>query len=155
MTQKATFAMGCFWHPQRVFDKIKGVIDTEVGFMGGDESFVNLSYAQVCSGTTRHAEVIQITFDSKIVSYEKLLEIFWKEHDPTTEDRQGPDIGYQYRSVIFCYNEAQKKAAEKSKKEQQKKLKSKIVTEIKKAGKFYRAEEYHQKYFEKKRFGLF
>ncbi|MBI2507531.1 peptide-methionine (S)-S-oxide reductase MsrA [Candidatus Woesearchaeota archaeon] len=149
-TEKATFAMGCFWHPQRVFDKIKGVINTEAGFMGGDESFTNLSYNQVCTGTTRHAEVVQMTFNPEIISYEKLLEIFWKEHDPTTIDRQGPDIGDQYRSIIFYHNEKQKELASKSKNEKQKGFKNKIVTEIKKAGKFYKAEEYHQHYFKKK-----
>ncbi len=150
MKQKATFAMGCFWHPQRVFEQLKGVIDTEVGFMGGDESLSSLSYEKVCSGTTGHAEVIQITFEDKIIPYKRLLDIFWREHDPTTEDRQGPDIGDQYRSVIFYHNEKQKKLAEESKKEQQKNFKNKIVTEIKKAGKFYKAEEYHQHYFKKK-----
>src|SRR3989344_3713994 len=126
-TEKAVFAMGCFWHPQRVFDKIKGVLETEVGFMGGDESFVSLSYKQVCSGTTRHAEVIQITFDPNIISYENLLKIFWEEHNPTTKNRQGLDFGEQYRSVIFYHNKKQKEIAEKSKKEQQKKLKKEIV----------------------------
>src|SRR3989344_8521074 len=110
--------------------------------MGG-KSYSDLTYEQVCAGNTGHAEVIQIIFNHQVVSYESLLNIFWKEHDPTTEDMQGQDIGDQYRSVIFCHNETQKKEAEKSKKEQQKKLKNKIVTEIKKAAEFYKAEEYH------------
>jgi len=154
MKEKATFAMGCFWHPQRVFDKVKGVSKTEVGFMGG-KHYSNLTYEQVCSGNTGHAEIIQITFNPKIVSYESLLKVFWKEHNPTTINRQGLDIGDQYRSVIFCHNEFQKLAALKSLKEEQKKLKNPIVTLIQKSGKFYKAEEYHQKYFEKKKFKLF
>ena len=109
--EKATFAMGCFWHPQRVFDKIKGVLETEVGFMGGDESFTNLSYNQVCTGITRHAEVVQITFNQKVVSYENLLKTFWKKHNPTTMNRQGPDIGEQYQSAIFYNSETQKETA--------------------------------------------
>ena len=147
--EKATFAMGCFWHPQRVFDKIKGILDTKVGFMGG-EPCSNLTYEQVCSGNTGHAEVIQVIFNPKVVSYESLLKVFWKEHNPTTINRQGLDIGDQYRSVIFYHNESQKIAALKSLKEEQKKLKTPIVTLIQKATKFYKAEEYHQKYFEKK-----
>ena len=139
-SEKATFAMGCFWHPQRVFDKIKGVLKTNVGFMGG-KPVSNLTYEQVCIGNTGHAEVIQITFNPKIISYESLLKIFWKEHDPTAVNRQGPDIGDQYRSVIFYHNESQKKAAEKSLKNQQNKLKKPIVTLIQKAAKFYIAEE--------------
>ncbi len=149
-TEKATFGMGCFWHPQEVFDKTNGVVLTEVGFMGGDESYKDLSYEKVCSGTTEHAEVVQITFNSEIVSYEELLETFWKEHDPTTKNRQGPDIGDQYRSVIFYHTEKQKRLALKSKDKQQKNFKNKIVTKIKKAGKFYKAEEYHQNYLKKK-----
>ena len=148
-TEKATYGMGCFWHPQRVFDKIKGVVKTEVGFMGG-KNYRELSYENVCSGTTGHAEVIQITFNPEIIFYEKLLEFFWKEHDPTMKNRQGLDFGDQYRSVIFYHDEKQKRIALLSKKDHQKKFKSRIVTQLKKAGKFYRAEEYHQKYFEKK-----
>ena len=91
-TKKATFGMGCFWHPQRVFDKIKGVINTEVGFMGGDKSFTNLSYNQVCTGITRRAEVVQITFNQEVVSYENLLKTFWKKHNPTTMNKQKPTI---------------------------------------------------------------
>jgi len=149
MEEKATFAMGCFWHPQRVFDKIRGVINTEVGFMGG-KPISNLTYEQVCAGNTKHAEVIQVIFNPKVVSYKSLLKVFWKEHDPTTVNRQGLDIGNQYRSVIFYHDESQKIAALKSLKEQQKNLKNLIVTLIQKATKFYKAEEYHQKYFEKK-----
>ena len=149
-TKKATFGTGCFWHPQEVFDKLKGVEKTEVGFIGGKD-YKELSYENVCSGTTGHAEVVQIIFNPKIISYEKMLEIFWKEHDPTMRNRQGLDIGDQYRSVIFYHNEKQKRIALLSKREQQKNFKNKIVTKIKKAGKFYKAEEYHQKYFEKKK----
>lgn len=150
-TEKAAFAMGCFWHPQEIFSKIKGVLKTEVGFMGGDESFKFLSYERVCSGTTKHAETIYLEFDQEIVSYESLLKTFWKEHNPTQFNQQGPDIGDQYRSVIFYYNKEQKDFALKSKEESQKRLKKQIVTEIKKAGKFYKAEEYHQNYFKKKK----
>ena len=148
-TEKATFGMGCFWHPQELFEKIKGVIKTEVGFMGGKD-YEELTYEKVCTGTTGHAEVVQIIFNSEIISYEELLNIFWKEHNPTTRNRQGLDFGDQYRSVIFCHNEKQKRLALKSKKEQQKNFRNKIVTEIKKAGRFYKAEEYHQHYFKKK-----
>jgi len=147
--QKATFGAGCFWHIEATFRKVKGVLDTSVGFMGG--SLERPSYNDVCGGTTGHAEVMQIKFEPSKVSYKKLLEIFWKVHNPTTLNRQGLNIGTQYRSVIFYHNEQQKEEAIKSKEKFQKNLKNEIVTEIKKVKEFYKAEEYHQRYLEKKK----
>ena len=117
------------------------------GYSGGKTS--NPTYEQVCSNSTEHAEVVMINYDETVISYEDLLESFWKKHDPTTLNRQGPDIGNQYRSAIFYYDEEQKELAQKSLNEFQKKLNKKIVTEITKADTFWKAEEYHQKYFEK------
>ena len=146
--EKATFAAGCFWGVEEDFRKVKGVISTEVGYIGG--KMEKPSYDDVCTDATGHAEAVQIEFDPKIVSYDQLLDIFWKIHDPTTLNRQGPDVGTQYRSVIFYHNEKQKEIALKSKERQQKKLKKQVVTEIIKAPEFYRAEEYHQKYLMKR-----
>jgi peptide-methionine (S)-S-oxide reductase len=146
-TEKAIFGAGCFWKPQAIFDKTKGVLKTTVGFMGG--TIENPSYDDVCTNKTGHVEVVQVEFDPSKISYEKLLDIFWNNHDPTQIDRQGPDMGIQYKSVIFYTQEDQKHKAEKSKKEQQKILDKKIATEIRPALKFYEAEEYHQKYYEK------
>ena len=147
--QQATFGAGCFWHVEETFSKVKGVISTSAGFMGG--LLKNPSYKDVCRGDTEHTEVVHLEFDPNIVSYEKLLEVFWNVHDPTTLNRQGPDIGTQYRSAIFFYNEHQEKAAKffKEKFEASKKFKNKIVTEITQAKEFYKAEDYHQKYFQK------
>jgi peptide-methionine (S)-S-oxide reductase len=145
---KATFGAGCFWGVEATFRKIKGVIDTAVGYSGGNMK--NPTYENVCTDTTNHAEVVQVEYDPKQVSYGQLLDVFWSNHDPTTMNRQGPDTGTQYRSVIFYHNEEQKKAAIASRDKQQKKLKSKIVTEIVPAQSFYRAEEYHQQYLEKR-----
>ena len=153
--EKATFGAGCFWHIEEEFKKLKGVISTSVGFMGGD--LKNPSYKDVCTGKTGHAEVVHLEYDKKIISYEKLLEVFWNIHDPTTLNRQGPDIGTQYRSVIFFHSEEQEKTANASKVTLEKsgKFKNKIVTEIVPAKEFYKAEEYHQRYFEKqKRCGI-
>ena len=150
-TQTATFGAGCFWHVQYEFDKLP-VIKTQVGYMGGDEKqYSNPTYKQVCSHKTGYAEVINIIYNPEEVSYEKLVEKFFKIHNPTTLNRQGLDIRAQYRSVIFYYNDNQKKIAENIKKQVQKTEKKKIVTEISKAGKFFPAEEYHQKYMEKGR----
>ncbi len=149
-TELACFGMGCFWGPQMIFDKTEGVVKTEAGFMGGKESYKKLSYARVCLGFTGHAEVVRVYYDSSKVTYDKLLEIFWKGHDPTQLNRQGFDLGKQYRSVIFCYDEGQRKKAEASLKKAQKKFARKIVTQIVKSGKFYKAEEYHQKYLKKR-----
>ncbi len=139
---KAAFGAGCFWHIQEEFDKLNGVIKTEVGYMGGN--FKNPTYKDVCSDKTGHAEVVLVEYDEKKISFKDLLEVFWKMHTPTTKNRQGFDIGSQYRSVILYYTEKQKKEAIESRNNKQKKYKNKIVTEIKKAGKFYMAEEYHQ-----------
>ena len=138
--QKATFALGCFWSPEDTFSKVKGVISTAVGYMGG--TVKNPTYQKVCTDKTGHAEVVQITFDPTTVSYKELLAVFWKIHDPSQLNRQGPDIGRQYRSVIFFHNEEQRKLAEKSKPKN-------AVTEIVPATTFYPAEEYHQKYLQK------
>ena len=143
--EKASFAAGCFWGVQAAFDKIKGVVKTTVGYTGGD--FKNPSYEQVCSDKTGHAEAILLEFNPKIVSYEKLLEIFWKIHDPTTINRQGPDVGSQYRSAIFYYNDEQRITALNSRDKEAKKYKNKIVTQIVKMKEFYPAEDYHQKYY--------
>ena len=143
--EKASFAAGCFWGVQAAFDKTKGVVKTTVGYTGGD--FKNPNYEQVCSDKTGHAEAIFIEFNPKIVSYEKLLEIFWKIHDPTTINRQGPDVGSQYRSAIFYYNDEQRITALNSRDKEAKKYKNKIVTQIVKMKEFYPAEDYHQKYY--------
>jgi peptide-methionine (S)-S-oxide reductase len=147
--EEATFAAGCFWHVQDAFDKLKGVVETEVGFMGGHTK--NPSYKQVCTHTTGHAEVTHLWFDPKVVSYEELVEYFWTMHDPTQVNRQGPDVGDQYRSAIFYYREEQRRIAEESKKKQEASGKSgrPIATLIVPAETFWRAEEYHQKYFQK------
>ncbi len=147
--EKATFSAGCFWGVEETFSKVNGVISTQVGYTGGHTK--NPTYKEVCADTTGHAEAIEIIFDPNVVSYEELLEVFWQTHDPTTLNRQGPDIGTQYRSAIFYHNEQQKNFAEilKQNIEKSGKFKSKVVTEITEAKEFYRAEDYHQKYFEK------
>ncbi len=146
---QATFGAGCFWHVEEAFSKLKGVIDTAVGFAGG--TVPNPSYERVCQKDTGHAEVVHLKFDPKIISYETLLDFFWTMHDPTTLNRQGPDVGEQYRSAIFYYSSEQKQAAEASRErlEQSHRFKSPIVTQILPADDFFKAEEYHQKYFEK------
>lgn len=145
---KATFAAGCFWSVEEAFRTLKGVSSTVVGFMGG--TVKNPTYEQVCSNTTGHAEVVQVEYDPKIVSYDELLELFWKNHDPTSLNRQGLDIGTQYRSALFFHSEKQQELAKISKEIWQHRLKKKIVTEILPASEFYTAEEYHQKYLQKK-----
>ena len=145
---KATFAAGCFWHIELAFSKVKGVISTRVGYTGGKTK--NPTYDDVCTGRTGHAESVEVTYDPKKVSYERLLDVFWKCHNPTQKNRQGLDFGTQYRSAIFYHNEKQREAAIASKKKWQKEFRKPIVTEIKKAGPFYEAEEYHQKYLEKR-----
>lgn len=146
--EKATFAAGCFWHVEEAFRKVKGVLSTTVGYMGG--SMKNPSYSDVCTDRTGHAEILQLEFNPAIISYEKLLDIFWKCHDPTQLNRQGPDVGTQYRSAIFYHTEEQKKIAQQSKEKEQQKQTKKIATEIVKAGMFYKAEEYHQQYLMKR-----
>lgn len=147
--EMATFGSGCFWCTEAIFDRVKGVISAESGYSGG--SVPNPSYEAVCTGRTGHAEVIQIQYDPKVISYDELLEIFWKTHDPTTLNRQGADTGTQYRSVIFYHDELQKKKAEyyKEKLGASGIWKDDIVTEISPFKKFYRAEDYHQEYYEK------
>ena len=149
--EKATFGAGCFWHIEEEFKKLGGVISTSVGFMGGN--LKNPSYKDVCTGATGHAEVVHLEYDPKVISYEKLLEVFWNIHDPTTLNKQGPDIGTQYRSIIFFHNEEQEKTANASRAKLEKsgKFKNKIVTEIKSALDFWKAEDYHQQYFEKQK----
>jgi len=144
-TQIATFGGGCFWCTEAVFQMIPGVKAVTSGYAGGTKT--NPTYKEVCSGETGHAEVIQIEYDPKVVSYEELLKVFWEEHDPTTLNRQGPDSGTQYRSIILYSNQAQRLAAEKSKAEEQKHLRQPIVTEIVPLKKFYPAEHYHQDYY--------
>lgn len=149
LIQKASFAGGCFWGVQQLFDKIPGVISSRVGYMGGHKD--NPTYEEVCSGNTGHAEVLEITYDANQISYGDLLDRFWTLHDPTTKDRQGPDVGSQYRSVIFYYTPEQKIEAEKSKNnlDNSGKFSNPIVTEIVSASTFWPAEDYHQKYNEK------
>ena len=146
----ASFAAGCFWGVEEAFRCINGVISTTVGYMGGVTN--NPTYNDVCSGTTGHAETVEVTFDPKIISYEDLLNVFWQKHDPTTLNRQGPDICDQYRSVIFYYNNNQKKLAESSKEKLQEsgKYDREIVTQIIPAPKFNPAEDYHQQYLMKR-----
>ena len=148
-TQKATFGAGCFWGVEAAFRKIPGVVDIAVGYMGG--SLENPTYEDVCGNATGHAEVVEVVYDPKKVSYEELLNVFWNIHDPTQINMQGPDVGAQYRSVIFYHTEEQKMEAEKSKAELNVsgKLKKPVATAIEPASKFWRAEEYHQRYAEK------
>jgi len=147
--QEATFGAGCFWGVQYDFDQVNGVVRTTAGYMGGSKE--NPTYEEVCSNTTGHAEVVHLEFDEQIVTYEELLNVFWKMHDPTQKNRQGVDIGLQYRSVIFYHTDEQKKKAEESKQklEEVKAFKKPIATQIEKASIFYPAEEYHQEYFKK------
>jgi len=150
---KATFAAGCFWGVEELFRKVKGVKSATVGYAGG--TFKNPTYEDVCSGKTGHAESVQIEYDPSEVSYDELLMLFWSNHDPTTINRQGPDIGEQYRSAVFFHNAEQESAAKALKAKLQdnalKRFNKEIVTEIKPASQFYNAEEYHQRYLEKRR----
>jgi peptide-methionine (S)-S-oxide reductase len=145
--QRATFAAGCFWGVEASFREIEGVLKTTVGYSGG--SAIDPSYEQVCSGTTGHAEAVEVWFDPAIVSYEQLLSAFWTLHDPTTLNRQGWDLGSQYRSAIFFHDPDQEQRAIASREERQKSVRRPIVTEIVPAPEFYDAEDYHQRYFEK------
>ncbi len=146
--QKATFGAGCFWGVEIIFRQTPGVLETAVGYSGGTTE--NPTYDEVCSKRTGHAEVVHLTFDPAVIEYSKLLDIFWENHDPTTLNRQGPDVGSQYRSVIFYHSETQKMEAESSMSSRQEQLTRPIVTEIVPACTFYRAEEYHQQYLEKR-----
>lgn len=147
--EKAAFGAGCFWGIQYEFNHIKGVIKTIAGYMGGTTK--NPTYKEVCNNKTGHAETVYLEFDEQIISYEELLDLFWKIHDPTQKNRQGPDVGSQYRSVIFYYNEKQRELALRSKKKMDEsgKFNKPIVTEIVAASDFYPAEAYHQDYFKK------
>ena len=144
----AVLALGCFWGPEIKFSKIDGVIKTEVGYCGGNSP--TTTYKEVCAGDTNHAEVVKIDFDEKIITYEKILKIFFKIHDPTTLNSQGPDFGTQYRSEIFYLNDNQKKIAEKVLNETNERLSGKVVTKISLLINYCPAEEYHQKYLEKR-----
>ena len=145
--EKAILGAGCFWHIEEFFSRVKGVHATRVGYACGNTSDPN--YKQVCTGKTGHVEVVEITFDSKIIKYDQLLKQFWHIHDPTSLDKQGPDTGSQYKSALCVVNQTQKEIAINSKKEAQKKYKNKIVTIICLCKKFYNAEPYHQKYLKK------
>ena len=148
---KATFAAGCFWHVEEIFRKTSGVKSTQVGYSDGATK--NPTYEDVCTDTTGHAEAVEVDYDPQEVSYEELLKIFWNNHNPTTLNRQGPDVGKQYRSAVFFHTPEQRKAAIEMKEKlnpiAREKFQSDIVTEIKPASDFYRAEEYHQQYFAK------
>ena len=146
---KATFAAGCFWGVEDAFRQVKGVTSTTVGYTGGTTK--NPTYKEVCTDRTGHAEAVEVEFDPAQVSYQQLLTVFWQSHDPTTPNRQGPDVGTQYRSAILYHDADQEKLARDSKAVLEAKLafKRPIVTEIKPASEFYRAEDYHQQYFEK------
>ena len=146
--QKSYLALGCFWKPEETFRQITGVIETEVGYAGGYSS--NTNYEEICTGKTGHAETVKINYDEKIISYEKLLEVFFKIHDPTQKDMQYPDMGTQYRSEIFYENEQQKNTAEKYKNLFNEKFDRKIETNISKIKNYCKAEEYHQKYIMKR-----
>jgi peptide-methionine (S)-S-oxide reductase len=148
--EKATFAAGCFWGVEATFRQIRGVINTTVGYTGG--TYDHPTYQDVCTGTTGHAEAVQVEYDATVVSYDDLLTVFWANHDPTTLNRQGPDVGTQYRSAIFYHTPAQETAARASKEAlaHAGRYKRAIVTEIMPAVTFYPAEEYHQQYLEKR-----
>ncbi|MBN2223393.1 MAG: bifunctional methionine sulfoxide reductase B/A protein [Deltaproteobacteria bacterium] len=147
-TRKAAFAAGCFWGVEETFRTIAGVVNTTVGYMGGKTE--NPTYEQVCMGTTGHAETVLVEYDPGVVSYRKLLSVFWKIHDPTTLNRQGPDVGSQYRSAVFYFDDEQKKDALASGQEAQKDHGRPIVTEIVPAPAFFAAEDYHQRYYQKR-----
>jgi peptide-methionine (S)-S-oxide reductase len=149
-TRRATFGAGCFWGVEETFRKVEGVVATAVGYMGGHTE--HPTYRDVCTGRTGHAEVVEVEYDPARISYDRLLDVFWECHDPTTLNRQGPDVGTQYRSVIFFRDAAEEAAARASKERLEKSGRHRrpIVTEIVPAGTFWRAEEYHQRYFEKR-----
>jgi peptide-methionine (S)-S-oxide reductase len=150
VVEKATFAAGCFWGVEAAFRQIKGVVSTQVGYTGGHTD--KPSYEDVCTDRTGHAEAVEVTYDPSRVTYEQLLNVFWENHDPTTPNRQGPDVGEQYRSAIFVHSPAQEAAAKASKAhlEAEHRFRRPIVTQIVPARAFHRAEEYHQQYLEKR-----
>ena len=145
---KATFAAGCFWGVEEAFRNLPGVASTAVGYEGG--TMKNPSYEDVCTDRTGHAEVVEVDYDPQKVTYDELLDTFWANHDPTTKNRQGPDVGTQYRSVIFYHSPEQETAARRSRDRAQERFRKPIVTEITPATEFYRAEEYHQQYLAKR-----
>lgn len=147
---RATFAAGCFWGPEAAFSRVNGVTGTSVGYTGGHKT--NPTYEEVCSGTTGHAEAVQVEFDPEVVTYAELLELFWDMHDPTQLNRQGPDFGEQYRSAVFCHDEEQRAEAEASKAARQAsgKVRGTIVTTIEPAPDYWPAEDYHQQFFAKR-----
>lgn len=149
-TEKATFGAGCFWGVEAAFRNVTGVLATSVGYAGG--TFDHPTYEDVCSHRTGHAEVVEVEYDPSQVTYDDLLEVFWDEHDPTTPNRQGRDVGTQYRSVIFCHTPAQRAAAvaSKERRDQSGRYRRPIVTQIADAPTFWRAEDYHQRYLEKR-----
>jgi peptide-methionine (S)-S-oxide reductase len=146
-TETATFGAGCFWGVEYVYERVPGVVETEVGYAGGHTE--NPTYRDVCSHGTGHAEVLRVRFDPAVVSFEQLLEVFWAMHDPTQVNRQGPDVGDQYRSAIFTHADEQRKLAEASREAAQARFDRPIATEITPAGPFYPAEDYHQRYYDK------
>jgi peptide-methionine (S)-S-oxide reductase len=146
--EKATFGAGCFWGVEATFRRLAGVKSTAVGYLGG--ALKNPTYEQVCTDRTGHAEVVEVTFDPQVVSYHDLLEVFWDNHNPTTLNRQGPDVGAQYRSAIFFHSPEQEAEARRSRDAAQARFPRPIVTEITPASEFWRAEEYHQQYLEKR-----
>jgi peptide-methionine (S)-S-oxide reductase len=150
MAETATFGAGCFWGVETAFQQVPGVLETAVGYSGGHTK--NPTYHEVCTDETGHAEVVQVTFDPAKVTFAQLLDVFWKAHDPTQVNRQGPDIGTQYRTAIFFHSPEQEEIAKKSRAalEASGKFRRPIATEITPAGSFYRAEEYHQKYLQKR-----
>lgn len=147
---KATFGAGCFWGVEAAFRRVPGVTDVAVGYAGGHTD--NPTYEEVCSDRTGHAEVVEVEYDPERVSFDQLLDVFWSSHDPTQMNRQGPDVGAQYRSAIFVHDEAQGEAARRSKAalEQSGRFRRRVATEITPAGRFWRAEDYHQRYLEKR-----
>jgi peptide-methionine (S)-S-oxide reductase len=148
MEAKATFGAGCFWGVEAAFRRLDGVTSTAIGYAGGDVP--NRSYQQVCSHETGHAEVVVVTYDDSVIPYEQLLAVFWAVHDPTQLNRQGPDVGAQYRSVIFVHDPEQRAAAEASRERVQERLTRPVVTQIEDAPPFWEAEDYHQQYLEKR-----
>jgi peptide-methionine (S)-S-oxide reductase len=146
--EKATFGAGCFWGVESAFRRLPGVQTTQVGYAGGDLN--NPTYHDVCTDRTGHAEVVEVTFDPQVISYHDLLEVFWNNHNPTTLNRQGPDVGTQYRSVIFYHSPEQEREARASRDASQSRFPRPIVTQIMPAVEFWRAEEYHQQYLEKR-----
>jgi peptide-methionine (S)-S-oxide reductase len=147
-TEKATFGAGCFWGVEETFRNLKGVTSTAVGYAGGTKE--HPSYEDVCTDQTGHAEVVEVEFDPAQISYDRLLDVFWSNHNPTTLNRQGPDVGTQYRSVIFYHSPQQKAAAEASLEKVRARFSRPVVTQIEPAPKFWRAEEYHQQYLKKR-----